>query len=238
MQKTVLPAIGFLFAFFIVTSSEAPVYAQQPATNPDDFMKGEDFTRILKDEWSYLKDATDEYLASTGKKTEFETTNEYNGRVARTKAAYVEKINKHIQEKKFDKRVFGVLFKASLASYDADKQQYRIRSSETVEAPYNIPTLFCTIPRNLFVVLTDSINRGFRTSAIQIAFPKDYRWTVPRDDARAAKNEEGNIYFQVHFVLDFRQDDFEKKAKMRIVPTGIEMLNLSTHKVYWSQDIK
>lgn len=230
--------MGLIVASFIPAIVGNNLFAQLPTMNPDDYMKGEDFTRILKDEWSFLKDATDEYLASTDKKSEFETTQEFNDRVARTKAAFIEKVNKHLQEKKFDKRVFSVLFKASLVSYDADKHQYLIRSAESVEAPYNIPSLYCTIPKNPFVILTDSVNRGFRTSAIQIRFPRNYRWTVARDDAKAAKNEEAEIYFQVRFVLDFRQDDFNKQARMRIIPTQISMLNLSTHKVYWSQDIK
>ncbi len=238
MQKIVLPAVRVFLACLVPAIVGYNLYAQQPATNPDDFMKGEDFTRILKDEWSYLKDATDEVLASIDKKSEFETTKEYNERVARTKAAFIDKINKHLEEKKFDKRVFGVLFKASLTSYDADKQQYLIRSTESVEAPYDIPTLSCAVPKNTFVILTDSINRGFRTSALRIKFPPSYRWSVPVGDAKAAKNEEADIYFQVRFVLDLRQDDFKKKATMKIIPTQIAMLNLTTHKIYWSQDIK
>ncbi len=238
MRKIVLPAIGLFLACLVPSWSGGPLYAQEPTMNPDDYMKGEDFTRILKDEWSYLKDATDEVLSATSKKSEFETTKEYEERVARLKATYIDKINKHLQEKKLDKRVFGVLFKASLVSYNADKQQYLIRSAESVEAPYNIPTLFCTIPKNPFVILTDSVHRGFRTSAIQIRFPKDYRWGVSREDARGAKNDEASIYFQVRFVLGFRQDDFKKKATMRIIPIQIAMLNPNSHKVYWSQDIK
>ncbi len=139
---------------------------------------------------------------------------------------------------KFDRRVFGVLFKASLVSYDADLQQYLIRSSESVAAPYDIPSLHCIVPPNPFVVLADSVNRGFRTSALRVKFPPKYRWSVPRDEARMAKGEEPNAYFQVRFVLDLRQEDMVKQAKLRIIPTQISMLSLTSHKIYWSQDIK
>jgi len=238
MRKFLLPTIGLLLAFLVPSVLGHRLNAQQQTANPDDYMKGEDFTRILKDEWSYLKDATDEFLNATSKKTEFETTKEYGERVARLKAAFVTKIDSHIHEKKFDKRVFGVLFKASLISYNADLQQYLIGASESVEAPYDIPTLNCIVPRNPFVVLTDSVNRGFRTSALRVKFPPKYRWVVPRDDARIAKGEESDIYYQVRFVLDLRQEDMRKQAKMRIIPTQISMVNLKSHKIYWSTDIK
>jgi hypothetical protein len=238
MRKFLLFALGLCLAFLFPDVLGHRLYAQQQPANPDDYTKGEDFTHILKDEWSYLKDATDEYLAATGKKSEFETSKEYSDRAAKIKAAYVAKINGHIQEMKLDRRVFGVLFKASLLSYNADMQQYSIVSTESVEAPYDIPSLRSLVPRNSFVVLLDSVNRGFRTSALRVKFPSNYRWNVSRDEAKIAKGDESNTYFQVRFVLDLRQEDMIKQAKMRIIPTQISMLNLTTHKVYWSVDIK
>jgi hypothetical protein len=238
MQKFLLSATGLFLAFLIPSVLGHRLDAQQQPANPDEYMKGEDFTHVLKDEWSYLRDATDDYLNATSGKSEFETSKEYSERVARLKAAYVAKINNHIQEKKFDKRVFGVLFKASLASYNADLQQFLVSASESVEAPYDIPSLRCIVPKNLFVALTDSVNRGFRTSALRVKFPPNYRWNVSRDEAKIANDDASNIYFQVRFVLDLRQEDIVKQAKMRIIPTQISMLNLASHKVYWSIDIK
>jgi hypothetical protein len=238
MQKFILSATGLFLAFLIPSVLGDRLDAQQQPANPDEYMKGEDFTHILKDEWSYLRDATDEYLNATSGKSEFETSKEYSERVARLKAAYVAKINHHIQEKKFDKRVFGVLFKASLASYNADLQQFLVSASESVEAPYDIPSLRCIVPKNLFVALTDSVNRGFRTSALRVKFPPNYRWNVSRDEAKIANDDASNIYFQVRFVLDLRQEDIVKQAKLRIIPTQISMLNLASHRVYWSIDIK
>jgi hypothetical protein len=225
-------------AVLIVGTWAQRLGARQQLANPDDNMKGEDFTRILKDEWSYVRDATDAYLGATNKKSEFETSKEYGERVTKAKAAFVAKMNGHIQEKKFDKRVFGVLFKASLLSYNADLQQYLIASTESVEAPYDIPTLHCIVPRNSFVVLTDSVNRGFRTSALRVKFPANYRWSVSRDDAKLAKGDESNIYFQIRFVLDLRQEEMVKQAKLKIIPTQISMINLGSQKSYWSTDIR
>jgi hypothetical protein len=238
MRKPFLSVMMVILAVLVSGLWENPLRAQQQLSNPDEYMKGEDFTRILKDEWGYLRDATDGYLGSIEKKSEFETSKEFGDRIAKAKAAFVAKINAHIQEKKFDKRVFGVLFKASLVSYNADQQQYTISSTESIEAPYDIPTLHCIVPRNSFVALTDSVNRGFRTSALRIKFPTNYRWNVARDEAKIAKGEEPNIFFQIRFVIDLRQEDMVKQAKLRIIPTQISMLNPASRKVYWSTDIK
>ena len=238
MRKFQFIIIGVFFTFLISGMLQYPLDAQQQPSNPDEHMKGEDFTRILKDEWSYLKDATDEYLKTTSKKSEFETSKEYADRIARTKAAFVAKVDTHIQEQKYDRRVFSVLFKASLISYNADLQRYLITCTGSVEAPYDIPTLRCIVPKNPFVVLTDSVNRGFRTSALRVRIPTDYRWSVPRDEAKEAKGDEADLFYEVRFVLDLRQEDMVKQAKLKIIPTQISMLNIASHKVYWSVDIK
>lgn len=230
--------IGLLFAVVVLMASSEPMNAQQQAFNPDDNLMAEDFTKILKDEWSYLKEATDEYLEVTAKKTEFETSKEYDLRVARSKAAYIAKVNAHIKDKKLDTRVFTVILKASLLSYNADLQQYLIAGAGFIEAPYDIPTLRCIVPPNKFVVLADSINRGFRSSSLRIQLPTDYRWKVGRDEARAAKSEEQNVYFRVRFVIDVRQEDMVKEARLRMIPKEIAMVNVSTQKVYWTEQVK
>lgn len=238
MRTFSFSVLGFFFALSVLVFSANRLVAQQLTPNQEDNMKADEFSRILKDEWSYLKDATDEYLASIAKKSEFETTNEFGERAARLKSAFVNKVNSHIKEKKLDKRVFGILFKVSLVSYNADLQQFRIASSETVEAPYDIPTLRCIVPLNSYVVLADSVNRGFRSSALRIRFPAAYRWKISRDEAKAAKEDEPNLYFRIRFVLDLSQEDMAKQAKFKMIPTQIAMISLSSKKVYWTEDIK
>jgi hypothetical protein len=229
---------GLSFALVVFMATSEPMQAQQQALNSEDNLKAEDFTKILKDEWSYLKETTDEFLGVTAKKTEFETSKEYNDRVARLKAAYINKIGAHIKDKKFDKRIFTVLFKASLVSYNADLQQYQIAGAGSIEAPYDIPTLRCIVPPNPFVALADSVNRGFRSSALRIRLPSDYRWKVGRDDARAAKGDENNVYFRVRFVIDMQQEDMVKQAKLRMIPKEIAMVNTATQKIYWTEQVK
>jgi hypothetical protein len=53
-----------------------------------------------------------------------------------------------------------------------------------------------------------------------------------------AKNEESGIYFVVRFILDLRQEDMVREARMRIIPTKISMENIGAKKVYWTENIK
>ena len=69
MRKLFGLVTGFLFAIVVGSTTGSEAQAQQQFDNPDENMKGDDFTRILKDEWSYLKDATDTFLATSAKKT-------------------------------------------------------------------------------------------------------------------------------------------------------------------------
>ena len=61
---------------------------------------------------------------------------------------------------------------------------------------------------------------------------------MPAEEAKAARNDEANIYYQVRFVLDFHQEDMAKRATIRIIPTQISMLNIASHKVYWIVDMR
>jgi hypothetical protein len=236
MQKL----LCFIFGLVLATPffAAASVQVQQQSKIEEENFKSEDFTKLLKDEWSFLKDATDEYLASVSMKTEFETSKEFADRAAKLKSAYVNKVSGHLKEKKLDRRTFNVLFKTTLVKFDADLLQYRIACSGTVEAPYDIPSLHCIVPTNPYVILSDSVNRGFRTSSLRIRFAPSYRWKVNRDEARVAKNEEPGIYFKIQFVIDMSQEDMVKQAHLRIIPKRITMVNDGSHKIYWTEELK
>ena len=79
---------------------------------------------------------------------------------------YIAKVMKYSRDQKLDQREFSVLFKATLGTYDADKEMYPISSPTVVDAPYNIPTVQCVIRKNPYVALADSIRKGYRTSVI------------------------------------------------------------------------
>ena len=52
-----------------------------PATPlPEDNLTAADFTIVLKEAWTFLKDETENYTKTLGKKTEFETTAEFEKR--------------------------------------------------------------------------------------------------------------------------------------------------------------
>ncbi len=215
-------------------SDQTPVNAQQPAEAPkEEVLMPDDLTRILKEEWQFLKDATDAYLKTVEKKAEFETKAEYNDRVERLRQTFISKVNSHIAEKKFDKRVFAVLFKANLISYSPDTGKYIIKAGNFVEAPYNTPTIRSSVPPNNYVGLADSVRRGYRTSALYLKFRPNFKWTVGRDAARNAKNDEASIFFKVLMALDLTQSDIKNQANIKIIPKEISLINNKNKQKLW-----
>jgi hypothetical protein len=211
--------------------------AQQP-TYQDDNLSPESFSILLKDEWVYLRDAIDQLNKETEKRGEFETTPEFQARAARAKQLFLDKLNGRIKETKLDRRLFGVWFKATLVSYDADAGVYSVSCATTVEAPYDIPTVECFIPDNPYVEKADSIRGGYRTSSLRLKFNPDFKWTVARNDAMTAKSNEPNIYFKVHFEVNVKQEDFSTQALLKIIPKDITLINQVNKFMYWKEEIK
>jgi hypothetical protein len=149
----------FIISLLLMICTAIPsMQAQQPAFQDDD-LSTSSFTLILKEEWIYLRDAVDQFIKETEQRSEFETTPEFQARVARTRQTFLNNLNSHIRDNKMDSRVFGVWFKASLVSYDADGGIYTVKCKESVEAPNLIPTVDCYIPDNPYAEMTDSISK-------------------------------------------------------------------------------
>ena len=225
---------GILCAGLAVTACQVQLFAQQPAPAPaEEILTPEDLTRILKEEWQFLKEETDAFLASTNQRAEFETKGEFDERVARQKQIYLSKVNSHIAEKKFDKRKLAVLFKAVLVSYQTDLQRYSISAGSVVEAPYNAPTIKCSVAPNAYLGLSDSVRSGYRTSQLYLKFRPNFMWKTGRDNAQQAKNEEAVLFFKVNFVLDLTQVEMKKQANLKIVPKEISLINQSNQQKFW-----
>ncbi|MBI3585997.1 MAG: hypothetical protein HY088_02575 [Ignavibacteriales bacterium] len=204
----------------------------------EDNLSPAEVTTIMKDAWAYLKTETDAYTVSIGKKTEFETTVEFDKRMVEALQQYIAKIAKYIKDKKLDQRTFGVMLKASLVSYDADNQVYKVASPSTIEAPYNIPSIVCDLSTNPYVAIADSIRKGYRTSSVYLKFDPHFRWQVARDIAQKAKADEANMYFKIRLKIEMAQNNFQKVAKFQIVPKHVQFLNAVTKTVYWEQPIR
>lgn len=216
-------------------------FSSQAQTKPEeteDALNPADFTAILKEAWTYLRDETKNSLDTTKQKSEFETSADFTKRVATTKQQYLTSLFNYSKEKKFDQRIFGVLLKAQLVSYDADNQVYKVGCSTTVEAPYNIPTVQTEVSSNPYVALADSITRGYRTSSIYLKFNPYFRWQVSRDVAVKAKADEANLYFKVRFAVNFVQSDITNMARFTIIPKHIQLINQQSHTVYWDQSLR
>jgi len=234
-QKSALLCLLVLFPSFLLSQATTPTPAMPL---PEDSLSPGEFTTIMKEAWSFVKEENDNYVKSIGKKTEFETTDEFEKRSVETRLQFLKKVTKYINDKKFNQRVMGVLLNASLDEYDADNQFYSITCRTVIEAPYNLPSISTELQPNPYVALADSIRKGYRTSSLYLKFNPFFRWQVVRDIAQAAKNDQGSIFFKVRFKLDLTQGDGRKGARFLIVPKQIVLYNQRTNAVYWDQNLR
>lgn len=226
------PALGILIALAL------PLFAQQTPLKeerPEDNLQPIEFTNIIKEAWTFLKDETEALLNASKQKTEFETTQEFERRVADLRKAYIEKATKFYKDKKYDQREFGILFKAQLVSYDADTQTYTLTSSTVVEIPYDIPWLDVRLEENPLVALADSISKGYRSTSMYLKMNPPLRFEVPRDLAKSVKADEGDLYFRVRVTLNTLQENFRNQAVITMYANYIQLFNRKTNLVYWEQ---
>ena len=218
----------------------APFVSAQEAghvENPDANLAPADFTNIVKEAWIYLKNETESFLNNTAKKTEFETTQEFEKRVADLRKKYLDNVTKFSTDKKFDKREFGILFKANLVSYDADTKTYMVSSNSTVEIPYDIPYLQVGMTNNALVGLTDSVARGYRSTTMYLKMKPPLHYEVPLDLAKTAKADQGDLFFLVKLTVNMLQENFTKEAQITMSAHHIELFNRRTKLVYWESNL-
>ena len=225
-----LVAIGF-------AGSPLLMAQEQPTAPAQESMTAEEFTNYLKTIWSFLKAETEQYQTAVGTKSEFETTAEFEQRTVERRRQYLANITKYSQDQKIKGRNIVVYFKAILDSYDADKKIYSLRSATMIDAPYNIPTVRCTVPRNPFVALADSVRVGYRTSVLHLTIEPHFQWQVSRDIAQAAKQNEGSIFFELSLVVDIESNDGKSEAKLQIIPKQFSLVNKETNQVYLSRKV-
>ena len=234
MKKNIM-----LFVLLSSLLTTASLLAQvQQAVYQDEDTPPESFTILLKDEWAYLNDAVIQMKNETEIKGEFETTAEFQARVARSRDLLQNKLNAHLKETKLDRRAFGLWFKATLVSYNADEEIYTVKCATMIEALYSIPTVDCLIPPNPFVDLADSIRGGYRTSSIFMKFNPDYEWKIGRAEAQSAKANESNLYFKIHFVVNLVQEGSAIHGQLKIIPKDIALINRSNNYEYWKTEIR
>ncbi len=238
MKASFKNLLGLAVLGCMVVSVSGESKAQGTTAVPEDNLMPAEFTTILKESWSFLKDETDSLAKIVGSKLEFETAAEFEKRAVDARQQYLTKVNRYVKDKKLDTRVFGVLFKATLVEYNADTRVYSLTSPTLVEAPYNIPQIVTEVPGNPYVALADSITKGYRTSSIYLNFSPHFRWQAHRDTARAAKADEAHIYFRVRFKIELQQTGTSGAARFAIVPQRLMLFNQRANSVYWEQPLR
>ena len=234
-MKKIITLFVLLCSFITTAALMAQV---QLAVYQDEETAPESFTIMLKDEWAYLRDAVAHLKNETETRGEFETTPEFQARVSRACDSFQSKLNKHLKETKLDRRVFGLWFKATLSSYNADAEIYSVKCASMIEAPYSIPSVDCLIPTNPYIDLADSIRGGYRTSSIFMKFNPDFEWKVGRNEAQSAKGNESYVFFKVHFVVTLAQEGSAIHGQLKIIPKDIALINRSNNYTYWKEEIK
>lgn len=216
---------------FLVAQEQAPAQTQ-PAVEE---MTAEEFTQLLKGVWSFLKNEREEFEAAAASKSEFETTREHEQRILDRRRQYVANIIKYSRDQKFNTRKFHIYFKARLDDYNADKKVYTITSPNTIDAPYNIPTVRCVVPRNPYVALADSVRKGYRTSVLYLSFKPAFLWNTPREIAQTAKQDEPNVNFRILASIDIESNDGKAEAILAIIPSEMALVNNVTNQIFWER---
>ena len=217
-----------------------PLSAQiaTPSAGQEENLSPEEFTNIIKEAWTFLKDETETFLKATESKTEFETTEEFQKRIADLRRAYLAKTAKFSEDKKYGQREFGILFKAKLISYDADRRVYRLTSPTAVEIPYDIPWLDVSLDSNPLVALADSIARGYRSTSMHLKMNPPLRYEAPIELAKTVKTGEEQLYFRVRLTMNMVQDEkFTNMAKLTFTTYHIELFNKESKTVYWEENL-
>jgi len=230
------------FVIILATAIGATAYAQQPADKPAsdpavEELTSENFTQLLKQAWSFLKDESDKYVNQSESKSEFETKSDFEQRLDSFGKQYFANVAKYIKDQKLDQRVISIRFKAILEKYDVVKEMYSIRAQETVEAPYTIPTVQCSVSPNPFVALTDSIRRGYRISSLHLNFKPNLPLRMSRDVAASAKADEDGMYFQVHLQVKLDSSKNPAESHMVLVTKRIALVNTKAGRTYWERSL-
>lgn len=238
MNRLLVHSALFVLLLAVALSGNSLLMAQEePAAPGGQSMTAEEFTNYLKTIWSFLKAETEQYQAAVGTKGEFETTKEFEQRSVERRRQYLANIMKYSQDQKVSGRVVVVYFKAILDSYDADRKVYSLHSGTVFDAPYNIPTVRCTVPKNPYVALADSVRAGYRTSVLHLTIEPEFQWQVAREIAQAAKQNEGGMFFELSVVVDIESNDGRSEAKLQIVPKQFSLVNKETNQVFLSRKI-
>ncbi|HEX9614579.1 MAG TPA: hypothetical protein VGA55_03705, partial [Bacteroidota bacterium] len=162
----------------------------------------------------------------------------FEARVTRERLNYMNKVNAHLKEQKFETRTFGILLKAIPHSYNADRGEYMVACSVQVEAPYTIPSLLTYVPSNSFLRVQDTIVGGYRTSRLTLKFSPYFRWKIERPIAMEAKSGESDLYFRIRVAIDISQPNIKDQALLKIVPREIQLTNTKKGTVYWRDEAR
>ncbi len=229
-----------ILIIILAVAISAPALAQQtgekPATNPGiEEISHENFTLLLKQAWSFLKSESEKFVSQSESRSEFETKSEFDQRLDSFRRQYYANIAKYVKDQKLDQRTFVIRFRAQLEKYTVETETYSIRAKETLEAPYNIPTVQCSVSPNPFVALADSIRQGYRISSLHLNFKPALSVRMTKEVAASAKSDEDGVYFQINLQLNLDSSKDPAQSRLLLVPKRIMLINTKATRTYWER---
>jgi hypothetical protein len=197
----------------------------------------EEFSDVVKSVWDIVKKGTDDYQDATLTRSEFETASEFDNRLQRRHDEIAANIQTFVESKKIDQRLFATLLPATLVKYNADTQTYGVTTATRILVPPNAPGIVTTCPQNTYVSLVETNKKGYKFAHLVLNTKPEYTWHVDKTTARAAKDNEQNVFFKVWFRFDLSQAFMGGQARFTIVPVKIALWNKGDNITYWSDDI-
>ncbi len=227
-MKLITFCILFSLLFTVTIFSQPKV--QEEILAPEQF--GDTFKSI----WNEVKKITEKFQEQTAKKNEFETSTEFQKRVAREREMMIKNISTINTEKKLSTKTFVVLFKAELSQYNADKQEYTVKSSTKILIPPTSEQVQIECSKNPYLTISEMIQKAYKFSYLVLRSEPDFIWRTDNATAKLAKSNETNIFFKVWMKVDLTQPLIKNQAQVVIKPTKIVLLNNANNTVYWTKD--
>jgi hypothetical protein len=184
-----------------------------------------------------MKKGADEYQEQTTTRTEFETATDFEARLQQRRSDIATRIHTYVESKKLANRLFAVWLSAKLVHYNADTQTYSVTSSTEISVPPSTEDVMMTCPPNQYVSLVETTRRGYKFAHLLLKTKPEYSWHVDVKTARAAKDDESNVYFKVWFRFDPSQAFVGTAGQLTLVPVKIALVNKRDNTTYWSDDI-
>ena len=231
-MKALVTGILFFCVFSLL-----PAQSRLDSPDMEQTVSPEVLSDVIKSVWDVVKKADDDYHDAMLTRSEFETAAEFDARLQKRHEELAANIQTFADSKKISQRYFATLLPAKLVKYSAETQTFSVTTQTRILVPPSAPGIVTTCPQNSYVSLVEKNVRGYKFAHLVLNTKPEYTWHVDRATARAAKDNEQNIFFKLWIRFDLAQAFLGEQAQFAIVPVKIALFNKGDNITYWSDDI-